>query len=363
MLLDQLITIEKTLRNKILDKLPREVKKQIFDSIPTLTEELLLEEEKSVSDKVNKRYKAIKESPGEVFWDFPDHCQFTGYNNEHSKFVTIPNTKISTNGDIIRYYDSVGRIFLSLANESVPSKYRRLRANRKHYAIHRLVGCTFIPIPDELLCREVSTLVTNHKNLVVTDNSVENLEWVTLSGNTVHAQEAGAILVGEEYFKTKPILMEVIAENRFKGRKFVLQGFDHCKENGFDYNSLYYVTTGHMAYSFGHSAKYISLEEVNQYHLGMPEDIKTFFTNCRDYFSPAIKPVVGKVLTGPYQGVEFSMFGVGELTRYGFQHANVLKVCKGDRKSHRNCSWKQVSLEEGIRLHGLLTEEVLRTLQ
>lgn len=363
MLLDQLITIEKSLRNKILDNLPREVKKQIFDSIPTLTDELLLQEEKTIADKVNKRYRAIKESPGEVFWDFPVHCQFTGYKNEHSVFTTIPNTKISTNGDIIRYYESVGRIFLSLASEAPPNRYLRLRVNRKHYGIHRLVGCTFIPIPDELLSKEVSVLVTNHKNLVVTDNSVKNLEWVTLSGNVVHAQETGAILVGEDYFKTKPILMEVIAENRFKGRKFVLQGFEHCKENGFDYNSLYYVTTGHMAYSFGHSAKYISPDEVKKYPLGMPEDIKVFFTSCRDYFSPAIKPVVGKVLTGQYQGVEFSMFGVGELSRYGFQHANVLKVCKGKRKSHRNCSWRQVSLEEGIKLHGLLTDEVLKTLQ
>lgn len=53
----------------------------------------------------------------------------------------------------------------------------------KHY-IHRLVAQAYIPNPEGL--PEV-----NHKDSDRTNNHVSNLEWVTSSGNSVHAIEAG----------------------------------------------------------------------------------------------------------------------------------------------------------------------------
>lgn len=50
---------------------------------------------------------------------------------------------------------------------------------RKRYFIHRLVGIAFIPNPQ-------NKPEINHKNRIKTDNSIENLEWVTGIENMEH---------------------------------------------------------------------------------------------------------------------------------------------------------------------------------
>jgi hypothetical protein len=57
---------------------------------------------------------------------------------------------------------------------------------KKNFTIHHLVASSFIP-KDNLDIRHV----VNHKNGIKTDNRVDNLEWVTLSGNCKHALESG----------------------------------------------------------------------------------------------------------------------------------------------------------------------------
>lgn len=53
-------------------------------------------------------------------------------------------------------------------------------SKKKTYTIHRLVALNFIVRTDE-------TSEVNHKNWIKTDNSVENLEWVTRSENNSHS--------------------------------------------------------------------------------------------------------------------------------------------------------------------------------
>lgn len=362
-MLEQLMSMEKDARNKILDNLPVGMKKYIFDSIPVMSKDLMVKETDSWEDRVEKKYKCIQENPNEVFWDNAEFYPLVYKNKSNQREPGfLANTKISTRGDIIRFYPATGRIFLTLAGESPKGVYVRVRIDKLKYPVHRIVGSTFIPIPDQYKDTDISRLITNHKDLVVTNNYVSNLEWLDDSGNIRHAQDNGAKLVGEDYYKTKPILIEVVADNRFKGRKYVLQGFGHCKENGLNYTSLMYVINGDKKHNYGHIASFIPLEDVQKYHLGMPNDIKELFDKNVNYFSMDIIPVVGTVLSGEFEGLEFSLFGATEINEH-FVQANVLKVCNGKRKSHRNCSWKQVSLEEGIRLHGLLTKEVLKTLQ
>ena len=56
----------------------------------------------------------------------------------------------------------------------------------KNCTIKVLVATAFIPCNDP-------TLIVNHKNGIKTDDRVENLEWITYQGNTIHAIENGLI--------------------------------------------------------------------------------------------------------------------------------------------------------------------------
>lgn len=53
------------------------------------------------------------------------------------------------------------------------------KGERQPFHIHRLVALKYIENPNNLP-------VTNHKNLIKTDNRVSNLEWCSISYNTQH---------------------------------------------------------------------------------------------------------------------------------------------------------------------------------
>lgn len=55
--------------------------------------------------------------------------------------------------------------------------------------VHRLVATAFIEKPE-------GKNVVNHKNLVKSDNRVENLEWVTYKENSMHASKNGVMYGG-----------------------------------------------------------------------------------------------------------------------------------------------------------------------
>jgi hypothetical protein len=62
--------------------------------------------------------------------------------------------------------------------------YLKVSLNKKVYALHRLVGYTFIPNPE-------NKPVINHIDGNKLNNKLENLEWVTHKENAVHAHKTG----------------------------------------------------------------------------------------------------------------------------------------------------------------------------
>lgn len=56
--------------------------------------------------------------------------------------------------------------------------------NKKHFAVHRLVGFYFVPNPDNK--NEI-----NHKKGFKWDNRATELEWATTSENCLHAHRMG----------------------------------------------------------------------------------------------------------------------------------------------------------------------------
>ena len=58
--------------------------------------------------------------------------------------------------------------------------YMSVSINDKAHKVHRLVASTFLPSPSN------DKIFVNHKNLNRSDNSIDNLEWVSPSENTKH---------------------------------------------------------------------------------------------------------------------------------------------------------------------------------
>jgi len=80
---------------------------------------------------------------------------------------------------------SVKERILRLSKRSNNSPYYIVTlSGRKSLLVHRLVAIAFIPNP-------LNKPQVNHKNGIKSDNILENLEWVTVKENAIHAIKTG----------------------------------------------------------------------------------------------------------------------------------------------------------------------------
>lgn len=368
MLADVIFGLPFEYRYVILDNLNNGVKKRIFDSIPTLTDLLNLNVIFDYDKKVKLRREYIDKYPNEVHWDYMEYYPCKLYNQDtHREYVKYTHVKISTKGDVIYYHGANKRVYINLNEDYHKDAYNRVKLNTIKYAVHRLVGTLYIPIPESLKDKGIENLITNHIDLTKSNDNYLNLEWTTNGENVKHSFNKDTPIgkkgrkTGENYYSDKYVLMEVVADNRFKGRKWVINGLEQCEAAGFKWPSLRYVIDGSKLHNYGHKASYITADEAEQYHSGIPDDINELFKQNKNYFSMDVKPVIGTIMTGPSSGLEFSMFGINEIKRY-FSQPNVMKVLSGERKQHAGCTWRHGSIEEAIPLHNKLTPEILFSL-
>lgn len=100
---------------------------------------------------------------------------------DFKEIPNFPDYMINKNGKV---YSKKTNKYLKLKEDRYGYYAVTLFKNGKSYyfTIHRLVAITFLKKP--VNCNVVNHLDSNKKN-----NSVENLEWTTVSGNTKHCYE------------------------------------------------------------------------------------------------------------------------------------------------------------------------------
>jgi len=92
--------------------------------------------------------------------------------------------QVSNNG-IVRSLNREGRILTQTKNgKGYPFVYLWKNNSRVMRTVHRLVAKAFIPNPE-------NKYTVNHKNFKKSDNRLENLEWMTMKENILHAVEGG----------------------------------------------------------------------------------------------------------------------------------------------------------------------------
>lgn len=81
------------------------------------------------------------------------------------------------------------KLTASIPRSKYPHVHLRMNGEvNKHISVHRLIAQAFIPNPN-------NKPEVNHKNGIKTDNSIDNLEWVTSKENSIHAAKIGLLKV------------------------------------------------------------------------------------------------------------------------------------------------------------------------
>lgn len=91
----------------------------------------------------------------------------------------FPDYLISDNGDVFSIKKNKYLMTPKIDRDGYLTIGLRYNGTRYWRRVHRLVAQYFIPNPDNKPC-------VNHINGKVNDNNVSNLEWCTISENTLH---------------------------------------------------------------------------------------------------------------------------------------------------------------------------------
>lgn len=293
-----------------------------------------------------------KKDPNYIGWDFPEYFKSLHGGRAKEVLTTVAyDLLVNTIGQIasVRNDD----VYISFGGKGahdyrVTSIY--LDGVLAPARIHRVMACTFIPIPDKLKDKR-SKITVNHKNDVSFCNLLSNLEWVSLRRNTIKAVETGKIpstsfkltvtlpcpLLGKEYFFLSK-------------RDLIKQGFSHMP-------AIESIKTG-KPYFCGIWTE-MSKEDMKDKVRGMSEEDLAIVRDEKYGRIDSLASVGTIVTEGPCKGDKFVIYGDKQFSKYGIDGSSVTAAIKGKLKVVAACTWERMTREEAVDIPIGLTPEQL----
>lgn len=287
-------------------------------------------------ERVQKRWDYIQEQlaldPNYVGWDYPEF-----FNSRHGSHGLVRELKIecakdslvSTKGEVIKNFrnsETLQTTFGHFSAGYLINKFSLPNKRYKGWRLHRVVGCTFIPIPEKLLDDQLD-LVMDHDDGIKTNNDFKNLEWTTNAENTRKAVLQGLI-------KSRSLKATYMLDDEYYGQAFFVQNRSELIRLGLASPGVINSINGKSRTAFG--CKW----EVCENPDGTPpfphEVLKRMKTPS--YSNPSTHPIIGTVIKDcSIYGLVFCLLGAKEVIKAGFNTGIVGELCNGSKKrTHTN---------------------------
>lgn len=148
-----------------------------------------------------------------------------------------------------------------------------------------------------------------------------------------------------------------MVEGKYYLNQYVVLGKKAIKELGLNPENIYQAAQGLAKTAHGCYCKYIENDEVDDYN-EMPKEVGDYLVRCKSILR--VKPILGTIIKqGPYNGIQFVVFGAKSLRDMGFDQGHVSKACNGKLKYHRGCTWEYITNEEADKYDSVLNKEIL----
>lgn len=264
----------------------------------------------------NALVEKIKTEPDyEVWVPFKYHKYLSNSRSKKHPFIENEHLFISNKGNL----KHLRRETKAIEGVMSTSGYYRSKVRTEHgvddFAVHRVVGCCFIPVPAELVTIPVTKLQINHKDTVKTHNDFSNLEWCTGSVNVKHAVDNSLRVYtkGEDHYAAKPLKATVVADNPFKGYQFVIAGKEQLVDLGV-HGSATKVANGQLKQAKGCVFEYFQPDEqiMLPVYSAVPDDVKEAIRKHDNNFKSPI------IATNIETGEEFELVGTAAMREKGF---------------------------------------------
>ncbi len=133
--------------------------------------------------------KSLKSLKGEIWRPIPNYKSYLASSLGRIKSFSPTNSVNRKDKILSQHKNKRGYPCVNLQENGIKQSCR----------VHRLILMAFIPNP-------MNKKEVNHKNLIKTDNTLQNLEWATGEENILHAQLNNAIPVKKERLKRLPVI-------------------------------------------------------------------------------------------------------------------------------------------------------------